>query len=450
MKYFWSDLIYKLVRFNKQDLIKRISANFLIKIIGILLVFINLGLITEFHGLHALGTFTLGVTIVEIARILSKFGMETSVLRLINEYDIKETREINTIILKVISICFVIGLLVSIALYYLAPQFFRLMQNESLLDYIQILSLVIIPFSFIFLFSSILQALDFTIEMMFLKTVLLQLLFIVLLLINNFLNYELNVLEVYCITILLGFIISSTLFVMKLYQKGIFLNVFDSKNKSISYKRIIRISFPMLLATSIFLIMGWTDILMLGYFEDDDTVGVFNASMKLATLSGISLIAVNSVVTHRFASLYVAKNLHKLKSLVQRSTKFIFYLSTPFFIIFLLLPKTLLNFWRPEFVIGSKVLIVLVIGKFFNALCGSVGFLMQMTNQQKLHQNIIILAAILNVFLNYFLIPIYSIVGAAIASTISLLFWNFLMVFSVKRNLGFWTFYLPFNKNKLK
>ena len=149
-------------------------------------------------------------------------------------WSIKETREINTIILKVISICFVIGLLVSIALYYLAPQFFRLMQNESLLDYIQILSLVIIPFSFIFLFSSILQALDFTIEMMFLKTVLLQLLFIVLLLINNFLNYELNVLEVYCITILLGFIISSTLFVMKLYQKGIFLNVFDSKNKSIS------------------------------------------------------------------------------------------------------------------------------------------------------------------------------------------------------------------------
>ena len=58
-------------------------------------------------------------------------------------------------------------------------------------------------------------------------------------------------------------------------------------------------------------------------------------------------------------------------------------------------------------------------------------------------QNVLIASAILNVVLNYILIPIYDIDGAAIASLISNLFWNILMVFYIKKHLGFYTIYLP-------
>ena len=71
---------------------------------------------------------------------------------------------------------------------------------------------------------------------------------------------------------------------------------------------------------------------------------------------------------------------------------------------------------------------------------------MQMTGNQHLFQNIHLVAAILNVLLNYILIPISGIQGAAIASFFSVVFWNTIMVIIVKRKFGFITIYIPFIK----
>ena len=80
----------------------------------------------------------------------------------------------------------------------------------------------------------------------------------------------------------------------------------------------------------------------------------------------------------------------------------------------------------------------------FSAICGSVGTLLQMSGNQKYFQNVLIAAAILNVALNYFLIPEFQLLGAALASLISNVFWNVLMVIYIKKKFGFYTIYLPF------
>ena len=80
----------------------------------------------------------------------------------------------------------------------------------------------------------------------------------------------------------------------------------------------------------------------------------------------------------------------------------------------------------------------------FSAICGSVGTLLQMSGNQKYFQNVLIAAAILNVALNNILIPNYQLLGAAIASLVSNVFWNILMVIYIKRKFGFYTIYLPF------
>ena len=61
--------------------------------------------------------------------------------------------------------------------------------------------------------------------------------------------------------------------------------------------------------------------------------------------------------------------------------------------------------------------------------------------------NILIIGAVINVVLNYYLIPIYGIKGAAISSVVSLSFWNLTMVYMVKRKFGFSTIYIPFLNN---
>ena len=69
--------------------------------------------------------------------------------------------------------------------------------------------------------------------------------------------------------------------------------------------------------------------------------------------------------------------------------------------------------------------------------------------------NILFAGACINVALNYLLIPsdnlfsgfgVSGINGAALASMISLSTWNLVMVYFVKREFGFYTFYIPFIK----
>ena len=103
-----------------------------------------------------------------------------------------------------------------------------------------------------------------------------------------------------------------------------------------------------------------------------------------------------------------------------------------------------MGLYGPEFLIGFEVLRWLIIGRIVNALSGSVGNLMQMSNQQNSFMKILLLGAVINVLLNLYLIPKYEIVGAAYASVASLSFWNLSMAYMVKRKFGFSTIYIPF------
>ena len=107
-----------------------------------------------------------------------------------------------------------------------------------------------------------------------------------------------------------------------------------------------------------------------------------------------------------------------------------------------------------EFKIAYRTFYILIIGQLFNTLCGSVLNLLNMTGKEILVSLIILSAAVLNFTLNYYLIPIMEsskyfngIEGAAISSTICLIYWNVLGLFFVKKYYGF--LMIPF-LNKLK
>ena len=82
-----------------------------------------------------------------------------------------------------------------------------------------------------------------------------------------------------------------------------------------------------------------------------------------------------------------------------------------------------------------------------SSLSGPAGNILQMTNNQNVYAKSLFVAALANIVLNYILIPIYGINGAAIASMFSLAIWNILMIYEVRRKFGFYTFYLPFKND---
>ena len=214
------------------------------------------------------------------------------------------------------------------------------------------------------------------------------------------------------------------------------------KEKSpISTQTLLKTAFPMMLSTSILLIMSWADTLIIGVYEDESEIGVYNVAIKLAMISGIVLGALNSIVAPKISEAFNNGKKDEFVLIVKQSTKIIFYSSFPILIFLIAFPEFLLSLFGSEFLIGKSALYVLIIGQIVNAFSGSVGVIMQMTGKEKLFQNILILALLTNVVLNFLLVPIYGIIGAAIASSVSLVLWNLISVFCIYKHHHVLTFF---------
>ena len=214
----------------------------------------------------------------------------------------------------------------------------------------------------------------------------------------------------------------------------------------LSTNELLTTSFPLLLGQSMMIIMGKVDLFMLANMSSSDQVGIYNIALKLSMLSYMGLMAINSIAAPKFSEIYSSGDLDALKKIVQQSTKTIFWISLPVLTLLILFPEFILSMFGEEFKIASFTLIILSVGKMVSAISGSVGTFLQMVGKQKVFQNILIFAAVVNIVLNYFLIPSHGIGGAAIASATSGILWNVLMIIYIKRNFGFYTIYIPWIK----
>ena len=159
-----------------------------------------------------------------------------------------------------------------------------------------------------------------------------------------------------------------------------------------------------------------------------------------------ALMAINSIVSPKLSELFANNDMDRFRKVTQQSTMIIFWTTLPLLILFLIFPKFFLGIFGNEFQIGAQVFMFLSFGRLISSMSGSVGNILQMTSHQKVYGFILFLGALLNVILNYILIPRYGIDGAGIASMTSLIFWNISMVLVVRKKFGFYTLYIPFIK----
>jgi len=199
----------------------------------------------------------------------------------------------------------------------------------------------------------------------------------------------------------------------------------------------------MLLTSSMFLVMHWTDMIMLGMFRAESEVGVYSVVLKMATLASIPLFAINSIAAPKFAEFYRQRDMEGLGRFVRQSTKIVFWASFPFLLAYALFPLPILGVFGEGFGAGALALLLLAAGQFTYAISGSAGHLLNMTGRQNILQNIMFFATGINILLNIILIPDYGINGAALASLISMAFLNLASAAYIKRHFNIVTLYFP-------
>lgn len=186
----------------------------------------------------------------------------------------------------------------------------------------------------------------------------------------------------------------------------------------------LRGALPLVLISGMQVIYSRTDVLMIGVLDSAEGVGIYSIAMRLATLVSLVLVAANTALAPRFARLYKAGKMEELQRLVTRSTRLVTLLAFLISAGLVLFGDPLLVIFGQEFSAGYTVLLILIAGQFFNAATGSVGILLIMTGHSWQSSIGVGISALVNIILNAYLIPRYSINGAAVASLVGMILWN--------------------------
>ncbi len=198
----------------------------------------------------------------------------------------------------------------------------------------------------------------------------------------------------------------------------------------------LAVSLPLLLITGFNIVLRQTDIIMVGSLMSRADAGVYGAAARIATLVQFGLTAVNAGLAPLISQLHSQERSDELQRVVALGARliFLFTLVGGAAVFFGAVP--ILSIFGAEFVGGATALRILMLSQMVNALAGPVGLLMTMTGHQREAARVIGGSAVMNIVLNLALIPVLGIIGAAVATTVSKIAWNVILVVKVRRRLG--------------
>jgi len=428
------------------ELLKGGSIAFTSKIIGIPLSYLFVLLITRNFGANGMGIYALCLTVLGIFTMLGGFGFDTALLRFISEHSsqnawglVKDTYFI------VFWVVIPLSLLLSILLYLSAPYIAKyIFGKDHLYIYFQIASIGVLPTILFRINSESIRALKKIMEYSFLINISIPLFgSILLFFLIIFVREPYIPLLAYILALISAFILSSILWFRVSGIRSII------RSNSIKLRTILDVSFPMLFASSLTFIIAWTDILMLGIMGTERDVGIYTVAVRIAALTTLPLIAINTIAAPKFAEFYGKGDIKGLGKIAQQSTLLIFWISLPILLLCFAFPSFILGVFGSDFTAGVYALLLLVLGQFINAIAGSVGYILQMTGKHNMFKNIVLVATVINIVLNVLLIPKYGINGAAFASMVSIAFLNLTFVFYIYKYYGFLTLYIPFLSSRV-
>ncbi|MFB6258252.1 MAG: flippase [Flavobacteriales bacterium] len=435
------DIQQKLRTGNISELARGSFRSFLLRIAGIGVTYLFTVSVTRLMGSDVYGAFMLAQTVLMVSLMVARMGSDRVILRWVSSLratgrkaEIAESFKSSLRLVLPLSVL-MIGLV-----WVLAPWVGHLLiDRPGGASFLRWMVLGILPMALLFLTSEALRGLKRVEEAMTLRNVIpfgIGLLFLFLIQGNGTVLVPVR-------SYLIGMTAASAL--------GLFLwwwhngwNGVKGGEGSNGPLELMKVGFPFFLSSSMFLIMNWADLMMLGYFLKDQEVGVYSVAMRVANLNNVALYAVNMIAAPKFSEKYAQGDMEGLNRLVRRATNMVFAVVLPLVLLIVLWAAPILSLFGSSFQAGYFTLILLALGKFVNAASGSVMYFLQMTGREKVGQYILMGAVVANIGLNLALIPTWGIEGAALASAISVAGWNIYGGIYIWRHYRILTFFQPF------
>ena len=375
-------------------------------------------LLARWVGAEFLGIYSLANSIMLISEVLGKMGLETGIMRFVSrlnpESDSVKIQKVIASALKmtaVFSLVIMVGLIISSG--YIVTQ---ILNEPPLLTSVLIVFAIAIPFNALTLISAFATQ---GFKRLKYKTLVTQFLNPTLLLASMvicfwFVSTRSSIMVPMLITGIIGF------FVMIVVLKRVSGISNDQIIKAKFDSSLLKFSYPLMFVTILQTFMHWMDILMLGYFTDATTVGLYHPAARTAGLLQALLLSFLSIYAPMMAQFHSEGDRNKMVDTYKLVSRWLLMCAIPISAVFIIFPGKVLLLFGPEYLPSAKILVILTWATFIQAIFGAAGPTLSMSGHTILVLWNTIGAFLLNFGLNIFLIPRYGIIGAAIATLISL------------------------------
>ncbi|WP_058308618.1 flippase [Gracilibacillus massiliensis] len=416
------------------QLAKGLSGSFLIKVIGTILSFIISVILARKLGAEQYGYYAYALALITMLSIPTTMGIPNVVVKYVAKY---KTKSEWGSFKGLINISNVVVSLISLTILFIAFLMTWIFTDNlsSIMNKTFLISLILLP---ILALSSLRSAILRGINRVVLGqlpenaiTPILFFVFIIIYLIYDDINFNSQItMVIRVIAVFIAFIIGS---IMLRYNLPSQLKL---KEPNFEIKNWLKSTIPLLFVGGMMLINNRFDIFMLGIMHTSKEVGIYQVVMRSAELIIFALTVMNSVLAPKFSTTYTNKDMSKLQRIVTMSNRVVFLVSLPLSLVFIFFGNWLLDFiYGTEYSSGGTALGILAFGQLISTAFGSVGTLLNMTGYEKYSAYGVASAAICNIVLNLLFIPKWGINGAALATTVSLIFWNLLLAYWVRKKL---------------
>ncbi len=409
-----------------------------LKVFGALLTFLLNVLIARMFGAAGTGVFSLAFTVMTIATVFGRMGMDNTLLRFVAANAASaQWAAVKGVSRKALGISMAASLVASAVLLWAAPWLAAsVFHKPDLTTPIRWMALAVAPVTLSTLLAAMLQAL----KRVFASTVV-------------------SAVSISGVAVIVLWMLGSThgpLSAVWAYATGAVISALGAwlwwrrvtpalagVQPDFDTRTLLHSSLPLLWVASMSTAMNWIATFTLGVWGSTADVGIFNAASRVTFLVSFVLVAVNTISAPKFAALYESRQTAVLASTARASERLMVVLAAPILVVFLLLPRAIMGVFGPEFKVGALQLAILAIAQAANVMTGSVGYLLMMSGHERQVRDSNTIAAVTCLVCSVLLVPWLGGVGAAVAVAAALIVRNIVEVWQVKRYLGIGVLFLP-------
>jgi O-antigen/teichoic acid export membrane protein len=199
-------------------------------------------------------------------------------------------------------------------------------------------------------------------------------------------------------------------------------------------------STPIFVVEAFYLLLTYSDVIVLKQFRSPDEVAIYYAAAKTLAFVAFIYYSVAQTIAHKFAEYHVTGDRTRLAAFLKQSVRLTFWPSLGSIVVLLAVGRPLLHLFGNGFESGYYLMFIISVGLLARASVGPSERLLNMLGERRACALVYAASFALSLALCIVLIPVMGLAGAAIASSLALVFESAGLFVVAKYRLGFHCF----------